>query len=235
MNPRELLPDYVLGLLSKEEKLEVETYLASSSTAQQELANLQKTLVKLTESIPGQSPQSSFRNIQQRLRQPAKPLEASTPRYSGSNRWSKQLREWRNYALTASVALAIIGFAWALQLKKQLTQTYAEQNKVNYWLTHDNLRAFNLSPIVQDPNLKSYGSLILLEDGRCLFVLKENPPAGKSYQVWGQKNGESFSLAVSQVKLIEVKYTDYEVIGVSLEPYGGSPAPTQPLSRVATW
>ncbi len=233
MNPRELLPDYVLGLLSEKEKLEVETYLANSQAAQEELSNLQKTVVKLTESIPEQTPQSSFQAIQQRLKQPIKTLEPSKPRYSG---WNKQLREWRNYALTASVALAIIGFSWALQLQKQLGQTQAEQSKINYWLAHDKVSVFVLTPHSQDvstSNLSTgnYGTAILLEGGRCLLVLKSEAPYGKSYQVWGQTNGNSVSLAISHDKLIEIDYTGYEAIEVSLEPYGGSTQPTQLLSR----
>jgi anti-sigma-K factor RskA len=231
MNPRELLPDYVLGLLSEKEKQEVEGYLASSSAARAELIRLQKTLVKLSESIPEQTPQTSFASIQQRLKQPIT-LEPSPPRYSG---WAKQFREWRNYALAASVALAIVGFSWALQLQKQLGQTQTESYRINYWLAHDNVRVAMLKPAYETSDVENYGSLILLEDGRCLFVMKYDPPPGKSYQVWGQKDNQRTSLAVSQTRLIEVTYTDYEVIDISLEPYGGSLEPTQTLSRVSTW
>ncbi len=228
MNLNDLLPDYVLGLLSPEERLEVEKYLASSGAARAELSRLQKTLIQLSEAVPAQTPKSSFEDIQKRLKQPV--LEPSKPRYSG---WNKQLREWRNYALTASVALAIIGFSWALQLQKQLGQTQAEQNKVNYWLAHDNVKTVMLSPLVQDTDVKNYGSVVLLEDGRCLFMLRNEPPKGKSYQVWGHMNGVPTSLAISQTRLIEVNYGDYKKIGISLEPYGGSPQPTQPLSQIS--
>jgi anti-sigma-K factor RskA len=231
MNHRELLPDYVLGLLSEKENQEVESYLVSSSAARAELAQLQKTLVRLSESVPEQTPQISFAAIQQRLKQPLLTLEPSSPRYSG---WAKQLREWRNYALAASLALAIIGFSWALQLQKQLGQTQAETRKINYWLAHNNVKVSLLSPAYDAAEVENYGSLILLEDGRCLFIMKYDPPAGKSYQVWGQKYNLRTSLAISQTRLIEVKYTDYEVLGVSLEPYGGSPEPTETLSRVST-
>ena len=161
MNLHDLLPDYVLGLLSESERLEVEKYLASSGAARAELNRLQKTLVQLSEAVPAQTPQSSFEDIQKRLKQPA--LEPSKPRYSG---WNKQLREWRNYALTASVALAIIGFSWALQLQKQLGQTQADQRKVNYWLAHDNVKTVMLSPVDYNSDIKNYGNVILLEDGQ---------------------------------------------------------------------
>lgn len=229
MNPHDLLPDYVLGLLSPQEIQEVERYLASSGAARVELEKLQKTLVQLSESVPSQTPKSSFEDLQKRLRQPSPALEPSKPRYS------KQFREWRNYALAASIALAIIGFSWALQLQKQLGQTRAEQSKVNYWLAHDNVKTVMLSPIDYNTDVKNYGSVILLEDGRCLFILRQEPPAGKSYQVWGQTETEPVSLAISQQRLIEVQYSEYQVIGVSLEPLGGSPKPTQPLSRISTW
>jgi anti-sigma-K factor RskA len=233
MNPREMLPDYVLGLLSAQERLEVEQYLAGSSVARAELASLQQTLVKLSEALPEQVSQSTWQDVQQRLQRPAgsyKPLTRAVKQPW----WQNQAREWRNYALAASLMLAVIGFGWALNLQKQLAQSKAEQNKITYWLGHDNIRTLTLTPVSQNVT-DNYGTILLLEDGRCLFMLKNPPPIGKSYQVWGQLDGQSTSLAVSQNRLIDVKYTDYETVGVSLEPLGGSPMPTQPLSRVPTW
>lgn len=228
MNPIDLLPDYALGLLSESERLEVETYLASSSAARAELLKLQQTLISLSEAVPEQTPKTTFKDIQAHLKQPIPLL--TKPK----SRWTKQLKEWRNYALAASMVLALIGFSWALQLQKQLQQTQAEQHKINYWLAHDNIKTMTLHPLENNIDVKTYGNAILLEDGRCLFVLYSDPPPGKSYQVWGQGHDKPVSLAISQSKLIEVQYSDYKVIGVSLEPYGGSPVPTQPLSRIST-
>jgi anti-sigma-K factor RskA len=230
MNPFDLLPDYVLGLLTESEKLEVEKYLASSGAARAELIKLQKTLVSLSEAMPEQTPKTTFKDIQNRLKQPVS--APAKPRYTI---WTRQLREWRNYALAASITLAFIGFSWALQLQKQLQQTQAEQRKVNYWLAHDNVKTVVLNPVDNNPDIRNFGSVVLLEDGRCLFMLYNDPPAGKSYQVWGQGYNDPVSLAVSQSKFIEVNYTEYKVLGVSLEPYGGSPEPTQPLSRISTY
>jgi anti-sigma-K factor RskA len=243
MNPRELLPDYVLGLLSPEETKVVEAYLLDSSVARAELATLQETFVKLTESVPSETPKTSWKDVQRRLAagNQAEMKRTTTKQTRTRPVWHKQLREWRNYALAASLALAIIGFSWGLSLQRQLTQTRTEQNKLSYWLNHDDARTMTLKPISGTAMSEGIGLVLLLPDGRCLFILKNAPPPDKSYQAWGQDSkaeqdkGQPISLGVSNGRLIEVSYTGYDTIGVSLEPKGGSPAPTQPLGRTSLW
>jgi anti-sigma-K factor RskA len=242
MNPRELLPDYVLGLLSPEETKVVEAYLLDSSVARAELATLQQTFVKLTESVPSETPKTSWQDVQQRLSTAKKHTSQQKQSFAKVRPvWYQQLREWRNYALAASLALAVIGFSWGLNLQRQLAQTRTEQNKLTYWLNHDDARTMTLKPTSGTAMPEDIGLVLLLPDGRCLFILKNAPPPDKSYQAWGQDSkaeqdkGQPISLGVSNGRLIEVTYTGYDVIGVSLEPEGGSPAPTQPLGRTSLW
>lgn len=105
-----------------------------------------------------------------------------------------------------------------------------EQQKVAGWLSRPDVTTEQLL----DAQGERLGSVLTLSDGRALFVMRERPPGGSSYQAWGQRGGERVSLGVSDGSLLAVPYTGFDTIGVSLEPRGGSPQPSRPLGRVPT-
>jgi anti-sigma-K factor RskA len=229
MNPRDLLPDYVLGLLSTEETALVEKYLEGSSTARAELQALQKTFIKLSESVPSVTPQTSFQDIQRRLvaaKQHAEPRRV--PANSSKPFWYKELREWRNYALAASLILAVIGWNRSWNMQQEASRVAEENYTLNEWLAYGDLSMTKLN----NENNEQIGTVLISPRDYALFVLDTPPPAGKSYQVWGRANGSVTSLAISEERLIAVNCEDLERIGVSLEPLGGSPQPTQPLGGI---
>lgn len=230
MNERDLLPDYVLGLLSPEETLAVEKYLADSSTARAELQALQRTLVKMSESAPVSTPQTSFEEIQRRLAT-AKQSESKpqpVPVKPGKSFWYRELRDWHNYAVAASLALAILGLSWGWNARQEARRIETENETLNEWLAYGDLSMTSL----RDANDNAIGTVLISPRNYALFVLNTPPPAGKSYQAWGRTNGTITSLAITENRLIPVKSEGFERIGVSLEPLGGSPQPTQPLGNI---
>ncbi len=227
MNPRELLPDYVLGLLSPAEKQAVENYLESSSTARSELEALQKTFIKLSESTPPATPQTSFQDLQRRLEN-AKPSHHQ-PVKAEKSFWYKELRDWHNYALAASLALAAIGFSWGYNARQEAQRIEGENTTLNEWLAYGDLRMTKLN----NENSEQIGTVLISPRDYALFVLDTPPPAGKSYQAWGRVNDTVTSLAISEERLIPIKTDGFERVGVSLEPLGGSPQPTEPLGGIA--
>jgi anti-sigma-K factor RskA len=230
MNPRELLPDYVLGLLSPEETLAVEKYLEGSSSARAELQALQKTLIKLSENAPMATPQISFQDIQRRLAI-AKQTESKTqpvPVKPNKPFWYKELHDWHNYAVAGSLALAILGLSWGWNARQEAKRIEAENDTLNEWLAYGDLSMVGLRDQADNP----IGTVLVSPRDYALFILNTPPPAGKSYQAWGRANGTITSLAITENRLIAVKSEGFERIGVSLEPLGGSPQPTQPLGGI---
>jgi anti-sigma-K factor RskA len=229
MNPRELLPDYVLGLLSLEEKVLVEKYLADSSTARAELQALQQTFIKLSENAPSALPKTSYQDLQRRLRTAKQtPTKPTPPIKTTKPLWHKELREWRNYAIAASLALAVLGWSWSWNTQQEAKRIATENETLNEWLAYGDL---TMSPLKDEGN-NAIGTVLVSPRNYALFILNTPPPAGKSYQAWGRVNGTVTSLAVAENRLIPVNCKGFERIGVSLEPAGGSPQPTQPLGGI---
>lgn len=227
MNPRELLPDYVLGLLSTEEKQAVEKYLEGSSAARAELEALQKTFIKMSEGVPSATPKSSFQDIQRRLANPTKPQ--TIPAKPSQTFWHKELRDWRNYALAASLILAVLGWSRSWSTQQEARRVAEENETINEWLAYGDLSMSKLN----NENNEQIGTVLISPRDYALFVLDAPPPTGKSYQAWGRStDGTITSLAISAKRLIAVNCKGLERIGVSLEPVGGSPQPTEPLGGI---
>ncbi len=229
MKERELLPDYVLGLLSTEERQVVEKYLEGSSTAREELRQLQQTFIRLSENAPRATPQTSLQDIQRHLQTAKQQTRPISPPNIVRPWWHKELREWRNYAIAASLALAAIGFRWSWNTHQETERTVTENYTLNEWLAYGDLSMKKLT----DESSQQIGTVLISPRNYALFVLNTLPPKGKCYQAWGRSNGTTTLLATSEERLIPVKSEGFENIGVSLEPLGGSPQPTQDLVNIS--
>lgn len=217
-HPTELLPDYVLDDLSPEEVRSVGTHLERCSVCRVELRDLRESLVMLAESVPeARAPQDSWEKIQARLAR----AEAAPP---------KPRPPWQAWLLAATFLVAATGLWWGFDQQQSTQSLRREQQKVAGWLS----RADVTTQQLLDAQGERLGSVLTLSDGRALFVMREPPPGGSSYQAWGRRGGERVSLGVSDSSLLEVPYTGFDTIGVSLEPGSGSPEPSQPLGRVPT-
>lgn len=209
MDARELLPDYLLGLLEPAEKQVVEQALKGSSGLQTELEELRAILFRMPEQLtPITPPPSSWSKIQARVR----------PR-----------RDWVRWVAAAAVFALLLagGFGVNQYLVNRALQ--AEQTKISEWVAipKAHWRSFG-------SNDKTYGTMIWV-DGDCYMVMIDPAPRGKVYQVWGRKEDDMpISLGVFQGRTFKTRYLGYKSVGVSLEPPGGSSAPTHPLGRVST-
>lgn len=82
-----------------------------------------------------------------------------------------------------------------------------------------------------------FGSLLVRPDGQALVVLDRPAPGGQVYQAWGRqasgpRAGVPVSLGLTDGAVMKVAWTGFDSVGISVEPVGGSPAPTRPLGRV---
>lgn len=209
MELRDLLPDYLLGQLDPEEARRLEEQLERSPELQAELDSLSAALFKLPEQLaPVPPPPGAWWRIRQRLQ-------------------GRRLLPWpRIAAVAAGMALLFAGIG--LYQFYSIRALQAEQAKIAYWLAIPEGRWRT----IKDAQGEGIGTMIWLEDGSCLIVMKDPAPRGRVYQAWGRKDGQPVSLGVFRGRLYETHFNGFERMGVSLEPPGGSPQPTKPLGSV---
>jgi hypothetical protein len=206
---RELLPDYLLGQLSPEETHEVEAWLEASPEARAELKSLESTLFALPEELaPVNPPPRTWGEVRKHLH--AKPL--GRPRLL-----------WVGGIAAAFLVLA----GWGIFSFAGYRALQAEQARVAYWLA---LPAD--WRLLKNAKGEGIGSMIWTEDGGCLIVMRDPPPAGKVYQAWGTQKGRKVSLGTFRGRVYETSFLGFDRMGVSLEPPGGNPQPTEPLGSI---
>jgi len=76
------------------------------------------------------------------------------------------------------------------------------------------------------------GRVVVASRGEAVFLLAAPPPPGQVYQAWGHTEAGPVSLGVTGGRILRVRVSGFQAVGVSLEPSGGSPRPTHPLGRV---
>lgn len=131
------------------------------------------------------------------------------------------------WGLAASlVVLAALGF-WGFQVLQGAAQADLEARTVARWLSREDVTRVSLGIYPSG----GFGSVLVLPDGRTLFILDDGPGRGKSYQAWGHSDGETVSLGTFRRPIFETDTSGFESVEVSLEPRGGSPLPTHPLGR----
>ncbi|ADD27874.1 anti-sigma factor domain-containing protein [Meiothermus ruber] len=206
---RELLPDYALGLLEGEEKARLEQALQTSPELQAELAELRAVLYRLPESLPPVVPPPRvWAQVQRRV----------SPR-----------RDFLRWAAAGLVLLGLGGFG--VEQYRRYQALAEEQAKLARWLSDPEVKW----QLIRNDQGQAFGTMLWREEGPCLMVMREPPPRGKVYQAWGRKHGAPpVSLGVFTGRVFETNYEGFDLMGVSLEPPGGSPTPTQPLGRVPT-
>jgi anti-sigma-K factor RskA len=224
----EKLSDYVLGLLSEEEVRDLERHLASNEEARQELARLQKVFVTMAEAVPSQTPRTTFATIQAKLSTPASSPPSENKLISPTKQPVKFSSWFYPLALAASLLLAMGSLWWGFSSRQETVRVKAENEIINEWLSYGDIKIVTLA----DANNNPLGTVLVSPRAYALFILDNPPPTGKTYQAWGRVNNTITSLAVADSRLIQVNCEGFERIGVSLEPPGGSPQPTEPLGGI---
>ena len=209
---RELLPDYLLGLFERGEKTKPQAEIRAWPELRPELGELRQTLFWLPQSLaPVAPPPGVWNKIQSRTR----------PR----PRWPR--------IAAAAVVVAVVALAgFVIYQRNAYLALSAEQARVAHWLADPGAEW----KLLKTADGKAFGTLLYTKDGRSLIILSEPPPQGKVYQAWGRKTegyeGYPVSLGVFSGRIYETRYDGFVTVGISLEPPGGSPKPTQPLGRV---
>ncbi|HEX7021495.1 MAG TPA: anti-sigma factor [Trueperaceae bacterium] len=225
-HPQDLLPDYALGTLGAEERARVEAHLEDCEACRTEVRRTSESLVRLVEALPeAPPPPGAWDAIQARL--PAASSEVPAGVSQGPTRRPAR-SSWRGWAALAALVLVLAGGWWGFGEVRQVERLRAEQQQVARWLAQPQVERMPLLDKAGD----KLGGLLMLPDGRALFVLQHPPAAGRAYQAWGHKGDRLVSLGVFERPVFEVPYEDYEALYLSLEPEAGSGRPTHGLAAV---
>ncbi len=153
------------------------------------------------------------------------------PRRSAASR-----RSWLLWGVACATLLALLG--WNVSLRSQL-QTYSTQVAKN----RDNWQT--MTELLNDPTVRSValtgdsvqGHIWVAQDGEvgCLVVqgLPE-PGADKVFQVWLRSGNQPVGVATFEARggsawtfiRADQSIAEFDAIGVTIEPRGGSPTPT---------
>lgn len=221
----DMLPGFVLEALTEDETRQVVEHLADCEFCQVELSRLQHVADDLPLAVAQTAPparvknqlMSAIHNQRQKVL-PSRPL----------TEWQKLINFIRKplpaFTLALIVLMAVLNiFLWRqLTLKSQLTNT--PMRVVALANTQNSPGA--MGTLIMDIK-GDYGTLVV--DNLAMLTSREQ------YQIWLTKAGTRVSGGVFSVNTdgyasLEIiapgPLAEYDAVGITVEPYGGSPGPT---------
>lgn len=227
---RENIPAYALGALDAEEAVALESHLKTCSACQAELADYRALSDSLLTAIPPKGPSAALRRrLQSRLPSAQK---SKRPRLN----WS-----FSQVAMAAALVLLLVMNLYSiLQVRTlQLEQTRLARQ----YQTGQTLLSMLSYPTTQRLAINSdnvVGSLLLDEDRDIVALIVWNMPElpkNQTYQIWlidpqgsrvsaGIFRPESDQAYTTQIVFPKQSISNFTGIGVTVEPAGGSEAPT---------
>jgi anti-sigma-K factor RskA len=221
---RELLPTYALGAASIEESRRVQELLPLCTEVEPELREFATIAMGLAKTTPHMSPPAGLE---------AKLIRAiQTPNAPAVVKPVRNFPVWQGLAVAALATLFLTNILLIWQLSN--SQTQLEQLRNNQ---------LELATVIQNPAVRLIGdnntvqAVVYVDDSENRLWLASNSlsslPAESTYQLWligdsvasvgvfGVQNGQAF-IAFSP----ENPITDFSTLGISIEPQGGSQAPT---------
>jgi anti-sigma-K factor RskA len=218
---RELLPGYALGCLDAEEEKAVREHLAGCVSCRERLESFMEVSDRLALAVP--------------MAEPPKSLEGRIMRridgaLSGRRSLSRWVHQFRHPALAAMAAALIVALAVGniLQLAKVPPVQPRPQSA--------KLMTATLTGTEQAQ--EAYGTIVLdPKDNKGVLAVNGLPTldAAHQYQLWLIRDGQRRSGGVFSVDdegygalLLTVPddFKDFWSFGISIEPFGGSQAPT---------
>jgi len=242
-NLHDLLALYALDALDADDRALVERRLATDAQARLALDELRATVGELHDAFeplePPDRPKErvlaridaslASEHISQRARVPAPETALA-----------RLLRAlWPALALAAIVLAFGLG-AWGLSLRQQLLATQAQLADVEQQaalLQAPDLRVASLPPSKTAPPTARITFMSAASSSQGLLMVSGLPPvaANWTYQLWLLKGGQPvsaglFNVDASGAARLHIVATepmaDFQQAGITIEPAGGSPAPT---------
>lgn len=233
---QEQIPLFAVDGLSAQETARVAEHLAQCAACRALLSEYEFVAAELLETVP---PATAPARIGVRLQNPARAdTKQNAPIGTARNNfWNQSLAlpRWA-FALGVVAFLLLLGTvgAWGLQMQ----QRDAASQQVLSLLSARDLRFVELTSAGDAPSNNGF-LCVASENSTALLWLYNLPPldAASAYQVWLRDgtlrdNGGLFR-ADAQGRAVAViraprPLNEYDEIGITVEPVGGSPAPTTP-------
>lgn len=222
------LPAYVLDALAADEMSLVSEHLASCAACQAELARLQRVADELPLAVPQTNPPPALKARLMRSIH-ARQVESS-PATRHNSTWQRVAAYFRGHLPAFGLAFIVLLVLGNVLLWRQLNY--------NRQVAGAPMRVVTLVNSSFSP--AAVGTLVVAPNGQYCTLVVNNLAAldpSQQYQVWLIKGSEHTSAGIFTVNpdgyaLLEIlaplPLAQYDAIGVSVEPVGGSIAPTGP-------
>ena len=206
-HPTELLPDYVLGLLTPERTAAVEAHLAGCEACQEEAWRLGAPLVFMTEALPQREapPPRVWEGIEARLRDERRELrsvqiqEAEPIAEAGEDEAFPYVPQLggipTRYGWLAAACvslLLVLSGVWGFENYRALQRAQDDTRLLSAFLARPGVDRVVLENVLANGTNGpgGLGSILLAPDGEALFVLEEPAPPGRAYQAWGHTSSD---------------------------------------------
>lgn len=237
----DLLTADALDILEDGERLAVRRHLSGCLGCSWEVDDLRLVAAQLGEAVASISPPSEMKEqvLAAALRaRPPGPLGAPLP-----VRMRQVARGAKTGWLAAAAALVIAGgtVMWARSLESQVASLETRANRYDRVvgvLASERLTIRSLESDSAD--LRARGTMYVDPESRSgMIMVRELPPLppGRSWQLWYVRGSERMSGGMLRTDTAGSGYTlirspsdleNWESVGITEEPAGGSPAPTSP-------
>jgi len=218
---RELLPGYALGCLEAEEETAVREHLADCQACRQRLESFRDVSDRIGLAVPMAEPP---RRLEGRI------MRRVEDTLAGRRASSRRILQFRYPALAAAAAVLIVALTVGNLLplaKRQPEQPQARPGRL-------------MTAIITGTDLvkEAYGTIVLdPQDNKGVLAVNGLPTldAGHQYQLWLIRDGQRRSGGVFSVDAegygsllltVPSDFRDFRSFGISIEPRGGSLAPT---------
>jgi anti-sigma-K factor RskA len=233
-----LISAHAMGALDSDQAAMAERHIAESDACRRAYEDALETAAALALAVADSEPSADLRDrILAAAR--AEPVQAATP----AAKLAAPRRKWRLAGLlTPSSGFAVLGVAAAIAFALVAVSQHNSASDA------EDSRAALVS-ILSAPGARivpltatgggSPGGRVIVANGRAALVSSlQNPPAGHTYQAWGLRPGGAAPVPLPTFSRNGVVIVDdiakYNGVGVTVEPSGGSKAPSAAPFVVAT-
>jgi anti-sigma-K factor RskA len=229
------LDEFALGSMSEADRLRVLEHISTCPECAREAGDHLEALSSLALAVDPQEPPRSLSQVI--LIQATQDVARAHERVGSSAR-----PDWSRWGMAAAAAIAVASFAWSIRLNNELeVQRTALANQSRRYDTIVGVLAANRVKIqamsATDAAPGSMGRIFLDQETGSGMVMHRLPPlgTGQCYQLWFAGHGERKSGGVLRTNPDGSGYTiiqapgpvsNFDTVGVTREPEGGSEWPT---------
>jgi anti-sigma-K factor RskA len=225
----ELIPEYVLGSLDREERLLVDRHISTCESCMAELRAYNEVIGEFAYSVAlVEPPQDIKQKIMTRILGSDQPFQKE----SNPSIWQKLF----NFSTNLSPAWVVVGVLLIVVLGAGNLFMLNQVKEQNQLPDRTNLSVINLNGTETTPD--AIGLIVLSKDGEHGTLIVDRLPRldeSKQYQLWLIKDGKRTSGGVFSVSKdgygslwvnSSEPLSSFGSFGITVEPNGGSPEPT---------